>query len=185
MSSLQAYGLVTRHGANATLHGMQKTVHDSETPAEGQQVIVACAFIHHAFDGVAKVYLAQRATTKKFFPGVYEIPGGHIDFGEDIVAGLKREVREELGKEITVGDPFHVFTYMNEIKGAHCVEVAYFAQFKGALDDVRLNPEDHMDGQWFSEDQLDVFAVNRAENDVELSVIQRGFALLRGEKLTF
>src|SRR5688572_33397724 len=96
---------------------MTKVTHDSETPAHGQQVIVACAFIHHDFDGITKVYLPQRAATKKFFPGVYELPGGHIDFGEDIIAGLKREIREELHKEITVGDPFHAFTYMNEIKG--------------------------------------------------------------------
>jgi 8-oxo-dGTP diphosphatase len=77
---------------------MTKISHDSETPAHGQQVIVACAFIHHSFDGVEKVFLAQRADTKKFFPGVYEIPGGHIDFGEDVIVGLKREVQEELGQ---------------------------------------------------------------------------------------
>ena len=147
--------------------------------------MVACAFIHHNFDGITKVYLAQRAKTKKFFPGVYEIPGGHVDFGEDIIAALKREVREELGKEIAVGDPFHVFTYMNEVKGAHCVEICYFAQFEGALDDMRLNPEDHIDGQWFSEDQFNEFAVNRTDDDVELGVIKRGFALLSGEKLKF
>jgi isopentenyldiphosphate isomerase len=51
---------------------MVKTQHDSETPAHGRQVIVACAFIHHNFDGVEKVYLAQRAMTKKFYPGVFE-----------------------------------------------------------------------------------------------------------------
>ena len=163
----------------------QKTQHDSETPAHGQQVMVACAFIHHNFDGVEKVYLAQRATTKKFYPGVFEVPGGHIDFGEDIVVGLKREVREELGKDIVVGDAFHVFTYMNEVKGAHSVEVCYFAEFVGSTDDVQLHPEDHMDGRWFSADQFDEYRVNRTDDDVELSVIQRGFELLAGKPLRF
>jgi 8-oxo-dGTP diphosphatase len=163
----------------------EKTQHDSETPAHGQQVIVACAFIHHNFDGIEKVFLAQRATTKKFFPGVFEIPGGHVDFGEDIVAGLKREIREELGKDITVGDSFHVFTYMNDVKGAHAVEVAYFAEFVGGLADVRLNPEDHMDGKWFSADQLDEYRANRADDDEELNVIRRGFDLLAGQSLRF
>lgn len=164
---------------------MTKLVHDSETPAVGQQVIVACAFIHHNFDGVEKVFLAQRATTKKFFPGVYEIAGGHIDFGEDIVAGLKREVREELGKEIAVGDPFSVFTYMNEVKGAHAVEIAYFAEFVGELDDAHINPDDHMAAGWFSEDEFDTFTVNRAPDDPEIKVMRRAFALLRGEPLKF
>ncbi len=160
-----------------------KTVHDSETPAHGQQVIVACAFIYHDFNGVTKVYLPQRSMHKKFYPGVYELPGGHIDFGEDIVAGLKREIREELGKEISVGDAFSVFTYMNKIKGAHCVEVSYFAQFEDGIKDIQFSVDDHMDGGWFSEDQSEEFAVNRQPYDDELKVIQRGFELLRGEPL--
>lgn len=160
-----------------------KTWHDSETPAHGQQVMVACAFIHHNFGGIEKVYLAQRAMTKKFYPGVYELAGGHVDFGEDIVDALKREVREEFGKDITVGEPFSVFTYMNEVKGAHAVEICYFAEFAGALDDVRLNPEDHMAGGWFAVDESGEFTVNRAPDDPEPKVVIRGFELLAGKPL--
>jgi 8-oxo-dGTP diphosphatase len=116
-------------------------------------------------------------------PGVYEIPGGHIDFGEDIVEGLKREVREELGKEINVGDSFSVFTYINEVKGAHAVEVAYFASFKGELNDAHLEPSDHSDWRWFAENEESIYSVNREANDIELAVIRRGFALLKGETL--
>lgn len=65
-----------------------KISHDSETPAQGQQVITACAFIHQQFDGVEKLFWPKRADTKKFLPGVYELPGGHIDFGEDLIPGL-------------------------------------------------------------------------------------------------
>lgn len=162
---------------------MTKTTHDSETPAIGKQVIVACAFIHHNFNGIENVFLAQRAMTKKFFPGVYEMPGGHIDFGEDIIAGLKREVKEELGKDIAVGDPFSVFTYMNEVKGAHSIEVCYFAQFEGELHDAKLESADHMGSGWFAENEKPTFAINREPGDKELDVIRRGFALLRGETL--
>ena len=162
---------------------MTKTIHDSETPAVGKQVIVACVFIHHNFNGVEKVFLAQRAMSKKFFPGVYELPGGHVDFGEDIITGLKREVKEELGKDVMVGDPFSVFTYMNEVKGAHSIEVCYFAQFEGKLDDVRLESADHMAYGWFAENEESTFAVNREPGDKELDVMRRGFALLKGETL--
>src|SRR5476651_1743539 len=103
--------------------------HDSETPAQGQQVITACAFIHHNFKGVEKVFLPKRATTKKFLPNVYELPGGHIDFGENPVDGLKREIDEEFSMKVMIGDPFYVFTYTNNIKGSHSIEVVYFAKF--------------------------------------------------------
>ena len=85
---------------------MTNTSHDSETLADGQQVITACAFIHRQIDGVEKVFLPKRADTKKFLPSVYELPGGHIDFGEDPITGLKREIDEEFGMEVEVGDPF-------------------------------------------------------------------------------
>lgn len=156
--------------------------HDSEIPAQGQQVITACAFIHHEFDGVAKVFLPKRADTKKFLPGVHELPGGHIDFGEAPVDGLMREIDEEFTMTIRVGDPFYVFTYTNEIKGSHSVEVIYFAQFTGNLEDIKLNPEDHSEYGWFAEDELlNAATVNKSADDVEFQAMRKGFALLRGE----
>jgi 8-oxo-dGTP diphosphatase len=163
---------------------MAKLIHDSETPAHGQQVIVACAFIHKNVDGVEYVLMPKRAATKKFYPNVYEIPGGHIDFGEDIVDGLKREIREELGVEVSVGDPFSAFTYHNEVKGSHSIEVAYFAQLKDDESKIHLEPSDHTEWHWFSEDQYDEFTADRTDpDDPEPPVIMRGFALLRGQRL--
>ena len=123
--------------------------------------------------------------TKKLFPGVFEIPCGHIDFGEDIVEGLKREVREETGKDNIVGDPFSSFTYMNEVKGAHAIEVAYFARFADRLDGIKIEPADHMDYGWFSEADEHKFTVNRKPDEPEIAVIRRGFALLAGKQLRF
>lgn len=161
---------------------MTKTQHDSETPAHGQQVITACAFIHHDFDGVEKLFWPRRALTKKFLPGIFELPGGHLDFGEEMEAGLKREVLEEFGKEIIVGDPFAVFTYTNPVKGSHSIEVVYFARFAGGPDGVRLNPEDHAEYRWVTEEEVDAMPA-RDSDDPERTIIKKGFALLRGEKL--
>ncbi len=160
---------------------MPKTQHDSEALAEGQQVIVACALIHHNFDGIEKVFLPRRADTKKFMPGVYELPGGHIDFGEDIVAGLKRELMEEFGKKVAVGDPFAAFTYENEVKASHSVEVVYFAHFKDGTASIEVNPEDHSGYEWFSESDLDKMLVGgKTEDDEEYKLIKKAFRLLAG-----
>lgn len=165
---------------------MSKTSHDSETPAQGQQVISACAFIHRKIDGVEKVFLPRRAATKKFLPNVFELPGGHIDYGEDIVAGLKREITEEFGMTVEVGDPFFAFTYINEVKGSHSIEVDYFATFVEDPKHIKLDPEDHSEYGWFAEEEL----INAATDDkgldnIEFVAMKKGFALLRGESPKF
>lgn len=165
---------------------MTKTMHDSETSADGQQVIVACALIHHSFDGVERVFLPKRADTKKFMPGVYELPGGHVDFGEDIVAGLKRELVEEFGKKIVVGDPFAAFTYENKVKASHSIEVVYFAQFEDGIEDIEVHPEDHSGYEWMSADELDKMLVGgKTEEDEEYKILQKAFKLLAGESPQF
>ncbi len=157
---------------------------DSEKLAEGQQVFTACAFIHHNFDGIDKVFLPKRATTKKFLPGVFELPGGHIEFGEDMVEGLQREIDEEFGVAIAVGDPFACFTYMNDIKESHSIEVVYFAEFTSSLETITLNPSDHSEYVWMAVNELDkVYSAEKGADDKEFEVLRRGFELLQGGEL--
>ncbi len=163
-----------------------KIVHDSETLAQGQQVITSCAFVHKIIDGVHKVFMAKRADTKKFLPGVYELPGGHIDFGEDTKDGLIREIQEEFGVEVRLGDPFAVFTYLNEVKGSHSIEVIYFAQLFDPGAEIKPNPEDHSSCDWFSEAELpQTFISEKDIEDDEVRAIYRGFALLNCTTIDF
>lgn len=163
-----------------------KTSHDSEVPAHGQQVFTACAFIHHEFDGMTKLFLPKRAETKKFLPGKYELPGGHIDFGENLLDGLRREILEEFNVQIDVGDPFAAFDYTNKIKGSHSVEVVYFAQLVDPVEKIKLNSEDHSEFIWFDgEDYDEIIEAMGGENDPEFKNVQKGFGLLRGDTIHF
>ena len=151
-----------------------------------QQVITACAFLHHDFNGIEKVFLPRRTDTKRFLPGVYELPGGHIEYGEDLVTGLKREILEEFGMRIAVGDPFFAFTYLNEIKGSHSVEIIYFARFEDPIEEIRLNPEDHSACGWFDVNELDqVMDAVKGDGDPEIQAIRKGFELLLGRELKY
>jgi len=67
------------------------------------QIVVAAMIA----DGEGRVLIAERPEGK-FMAGWWEFPGGKLEFGESPEEGLAREVREELGMEIEVGDPFHV-----------------------------------------------------------------------------
>lgn len=162
------------------------TAHDSEVPKEGQQVLTACAIIHENFDGVEKIFLARRAQTKKFLPNVFELPGGHIDFGETPEVGLAREIFEEFGMEIRVGDIFTAFTYHNHVKKSHSVELIYFAKFTNPLDSIKLNADDHSEYCWVSKDELPTtYTDDKSEQDPEFVAIRKAFNLLDGSAVDF
>lgn len=161
------------------------TSHDSETPARGRQVITACALIHRVRHGQFQIFLAKRAATKKFLPNVYELPGGHIDFGEDLISGLQREIHEELGISITVGEPFAAFTYTNKIKGSHSVEIIYFATLTEPETTVILDPGDHSEYKWVEAADIDTIdALNRAAGHLEPETphLRRAFEILAGAR---
>lgn len=138
------------------------------------QVITACAFIHK--DG--KLFAPRRASTKSFLPDKFELPGGHIEFGEDIIEGLRREIREEFTMEIIIGDPFYAFAYMDESKQAHTIEVIYFAQLANTDELIKLNPTDHSEYKWVNEEEaLKLWT----EGDHERKAVVRGFEILKGK----
>lgn len=40
--------------------------------------------------------LGLRSASRRWYPGVWDLPGGHVDPGESTVTALARELREEL-----------------------------------------------------------------------------------------
>ena len=61
--------------------------------------------IHHVVFGAlvrdGRVLLCHRHPERRLYPDVWDFPGGHVEPGEDPVAALRRELREELGIEAT------------------------------------------------------------------------------------
>src|SRR5262245_15050724 len=81
--------------------------HVGETATRAQKVVVAAVMIR---DG--RVLLAKRAATKRIAPGKYHLPGGHVEHGEHPAAALAREMAEEFGVRVDVGEPVHAFAYL-------------------------------------------------------------------------
>jgi len=135
-------------------------------------VITAVAFIWRRQSNQFELFSPRRALTKKFLPGKFELVGGHVDFGEQPEDALKREVIEELGQKIIVDELVSSFTYINEIKGSHSLELVYLARFESPETEVKLNPEDHVEYKWTNKPETIQL---RGEDDAELPSILKGF----------
>ena len=156
------------------------TPQDSATLAEGQQVITACAAIYRKGGNGHEIMVARRALTKKFLPGKFELPGGHIEFGETLVDGLRRELKEELAVDVIVGDVVGAFTYVNKIKRSHSIEIIFFAQLAGGCL-PKINPTDHSEVIWVNRNNLDVIKTENGSNDQEFPFLVRALKLLNGQ----
>jgi len=136
-----------------------------------QQIITVCIFLH--IDG--KVFIGRRSKTKSFLPGKWELSGGHIEFGETVEEGLRRELREELNMEIIVGNIYSEFTYVMNEGSDHVIEVLYFATMKNPKQEISLNEESHDDYIWLSENEVNTYF---DKDDDEGNAIRKGFQIL-------
>ena len=67
----------------------------------------------HIINNDGELYLQKRSDKKEIKPGKWDTAvGGHVDWGEEPLVALRREVREEVG--VTDFVPQHVLTYLFE-----------------------------------------------------------------------
>ena len=89
--------------------------------------------------------LIRRAANSSFDPGLWDLPGGKLDFGEELVETLRREVKEETGLTIRVGGPFATWHFF---KGEVFVTgITFLCEYTGG--EVTLSPE-HSDFAWIT-----------------------------------
>jgi 8-oxo-dGTP diphosphatase len=93
--------------------------------------------------------LACRRNAKREAGGLWEFPGGKVEPGESAVEALEREIREELGVGIRVGELLHRGTTL--VNGRSVELACYWAALTGA---APSESTDHDDIRWFRRDQL-------------------------------
>lgn len=96
--------------------------------------------------------LGRRSPTRTFYPGVWDIFGGHIEPGEHPDQTLSRELREELG--ITPTRWRHVETLVESVPERD-EEVQYHVYLVLEWSGIPANrqPDEHTTIAWFSLDR--------------------------------
>ena len=74
-------------------------------------VVAACITLGK---GKRTAFLLHRKTESRNseLVGKWEFPGGMMEYGESPETGLRREIREELGREIMLGKLIHAKTFV-------------------------------------------------------------------------
>lgn len=99
----------------------------------------------------SKVLIGQRKIGKQM-GGLWEFPGGKLEEGETPQECLAREMQEEFGIEVNVGEFFEESVYHYETGTIRLL--AYRVQWQSG----DMNPTDHQDFRWVSFEDLSTYA---------------------------
>ena len=91
-----------------------------------------------------QVLLCHRSPDRRWYPDVWDFPGGHVEDGETPRSALVRELREELGIEA------HPGAVPDDHVVAGDVHLSVWRLDSWAGEPVNAAPDEHDDLRWFS-----------------------------------
>jgi mutator protein MutT len=101
-----------------------------------------------------EMFLARRGPLAKNERGLWEFPGGSVEFGERLADALRREIHEEYGMAIEVGALLDVVDHILPEEGQHWVSPTYLCKpAPGAGEPRILEPGKCTEIGWFAPDQ--------------------------------
>lgn len=136
--------------------------------------VVTGALIDHE-----RLLLGHRSTGRASYPSVWDLPGGHVEFGEAPLDALIRELIEELGVVISrpAGPPL---ARLHPLEHEPSFELAIWVVTDWAGQVTNCAPMEHDELRWFGADEW--LALSLAHPEYR-SVLGLAFAVARKASL--
>jgi len=77
----------------------------------------------------------------------WETPGGRLEVGEEIIDGLKREIKEETGLIVKILFPFNAFS-ANVGREDSIIGINYLAEYSEG--EVKIDTNEHSNYRWLN-----------------------------------
>ena len=100
-----------------------------------------------------EIFMARRGPLAKNERGLWEFPGGSVEFGERLEDALIREMHEEYGITITVGPLLDVVNHILSDEGQHWVSPSYICRIQSGEPCI-LEPGKCTEIGWFSPERV-------------------------------
>jgi 8-oxo-dGTP diphosphatase len=144
-------------------------------PVPGERWIVG-AVIHN---GKGRIFVQRRSADRGLFPGAWDLVGGHLEPGEQILDCLVREVREETGWRVTrVVAELGTMAWTGD-DGLDRSEVDYLVEVGGDLAHPVVEADRHLDPRWVTrEEALGLLDGSHASDELVRPIVERAFAIL-------
>lgn len=104
-------------------------------------------------DEQGRLFLSRRGPLAKNERGLWEFPGGSVEFGETLANALKREMLEEYGIEIEVGELLDVVDHILPEEGQHWVSPTFICRILSGEPVIR-EPGKCIEIGWFAPDHM-------------------------------
>ena len=100
-----------------------------------------------------RVLLGHRSPTRRWYPDVWDLPGGHVEPGESSREALDRELREELGVTVRSAHQLQKVRIVDDVLDQVLVlDVWVVTDWSGTP--VNELPDEHDALAWFTTDRL-------------------------------
>jgi mutator protein MutT len=107
-----------------------------------------------------KILITQRAFDRPHAPGQWEIITGHVDQGETFQEAAKREVKEEVGLNVEVLEPFNTFHFFSDHDKVEHQGVSFICKYLDG--EVKLDNVEQVNFKWATPEEAEKLITDKS-----------------------